>query len=279
MPDWLATLVSWYSDPLFLLFPVAALALGMGTFVLVGGAWTLLAWWDPEWARPYRIQPRPFNIRRQLRETLSRMGFNTAVLTLLLVLTWPLLRLSGIHAGAVPPWYVFVGQLIFFVLLDDFLYYWMHRWMHENKWLLRHVHAVHHQIRQPYGLAGNHFHWLEFVMTVGLAMVGPILVGAHVYVVWAWFILRQWEAVDGHTGYNLPWDPFHWLPLYEGAGYHDFHHARFKGNFAGFLPLWDRVFGTYVPDYLKWRQEQGHRPGLVPGPESRSVVGRRTSDV
>lgn len=46
---------------------------------------------------------------------------------------------------------VILAQLVFFVLLDDFLYYWMHRYMHENKWLLRNVHSVHHRIRNTCG--------------------------------------------------------------------------------------------------------------------------------
>lgn len=80
---------------------------------------------------------------------------------------------------------------MFFVLLDDFLYYGMHRYMHENKWLLRNIHSV--------------------------------------------------------------WNPVHLLPVYEGPVYHDFHHAKFKGNYAGFLPYLDKYLGkTHIPAYLRY---------------------------
>ena len=68
--------------------------------------------------------------------------------------------------------------------------------------------------------------------------------------VWAWVVFRQYEAADGHTGYNLPWDPGHLLPVYNGAVYHDFHHARYQGNYAGFLPYLDRFWGTYAKGYV-----------------------------
>lgn len=272
----LSSLIDIYHDPMFLKLPVASLALGIAGFLLFSLPWTLLAIRDPAWARPYRIQDKPFDALRYLPETIRRMTVNTLVVAGLLVLAWPLLRLSGIHDGPRPAWYVFVWQIVFFVFLDDFLYYWMHRWMHENKWLLRHVHAVHHQVRNPCALAGNHFHWAELAMTSGLVLVGPILVGAHVEVVYLWVLLRQLEAADGHTGYHFPWDPLHRLPFYEGAAFHDFHHARFQGNYAGFLPLWDRIFGTYVPQYLHWRQRHIGEGGLVPPPpgEAKATPGR-----
>ncbi|MBU2874544.1 hypothetical protein [Marinobacter salexigens] len=68
-------------------------------------------------------------------------------------------------------------------------------------------------------------------------------------------IIRQIEGADGHIGYDIPWNPVHLLPVYQGSVYHDFHHAKFKGNNAGFLPYLHRYMGkTNVPvclSYLK----------------------------
>lgn len=254
-----------YADPLFWKLPMASLAISVGAFLVFALPWTLLAWFDPPWARRWRVQAdKPFDVRQTLPVTLKRIAQNALIVGSLLVLIWPLLRLSNIHDGPWPHWTTFLWQIAFFVVLDDFLYYWMHRAMHENKWLLKNVHAVHHEIRTPSAIAGNHFHWIEFALTAGLALVGPLLLGSHVAVVWVWLVLRQLEAADGHTGYDFPWDPLHWLPVYEGAAYHDFHHARFKGNYAGFFPFWDRVFGTYARGYLAYRTRRGRREGLVP---------------
>jgi methylsterol monooxygenase/4-alpha-methyl-delta7-sterol-4alpha-methyl oxidase len=153
--------------------------------------------------------------------------------------------------GPLPVWYWIAAQIVFFTLLDDFLYYWMHRLLHV-RWLLRHVHAVHHRIKNTCAMDGNYFHWLEFVLTGTLSLVGPLLIGAHVYVVWIWIVIRQFEAADGHCGYDFPLNPMRLFPLYKGPAYHDFHHARFKGNYAGFLPYLDSLMGTYIKDYLTY---------------------------
>jgi len=37
----------------------------------------------------------------------------------------------------------------------------------------------------------------------------------------------------------------------DGARHHDFHHARVRGNYAGFFPIWDRAFGTFAKGYAE----------------------------
>ena len=151
----------------------------------------------------------------------------------------------------------------------------MHRWFHENKFLLKHVHSVHHRIRNTCGINGNYMHWIEFSATATLMLLGPMLIGAHLYVVWIWVVIRQFEAVDGHAGYDIPWNPAHWLPLYEGPVYHDFHHSKFKGNYAGFLPYLDRFMGnTYVKEYLTYLK--GKRLGLKPLEVAKGIKAKQT---
>ena len=135
--------------------------------------------------------------------------------------------------------------------------------MHENKWLLKHIHSVHHRIHNTCGVNGNYMHWVEYSLTATLTLVGPMLIGAHIYVVYLWVILRQVEGADGHIGYDIPWNPAHLLPVYEGPVYHDFHHAKFKGNYAGFLPYLDKYLGkTHIPAYLHYLQQK--KNGLTP---------------
>jgi methylsterol monooxygenase/4-alpha-methyl-delta7-sterol-4alpha-methyl oxidase len=121
-----------------------------------------------------------------------------------------------------------IAQLIFFIFLDDFLYDWVHRYFHENKWLPKYVHSVNHRNKNTCGVNGNYMHWFEFNAAASLMLQGPILIGAHLYVVYIWVAIRQFEAVDGHAGYDIPWNPAHWLPVYQGPVYHDFHHEHSK---------------------------------------------------
>lgn len=253
----------FYNDPWFWQFPMATLAISTTAFLSVAIPWTIVAWRDPVSLRKYKIQQKPFEMKQFLLPSIGRIIINNIILAALLVLAWPLLKLTGVHHGEMPVWYIIIAQLIFFVLLDDFLYYCMHRYMHENKWLLRNIHSVHHRIRNTCGINGNYMHWVEYSLTASLTLVGPIILGAHIYVVWMWVILRQIEGADGHIGYDIPWNPAHLLPVYEGPVYHDFHHAKFKGNYAGFLPYLDKYLGkTHIPAYLSYLKAK--KNGLTP---------------
>ncbi len=254
LPD---TLLAWYSpaiyqEPLFWWFPIGTTLLSTAAFLLYALPLTALAYFDPPSLAKYKIQQKPFQVRTYFWPNVARITINTSITLLLVGLLWPLLRLTGVHLGPLPAWYVMLGQLVLFLFLDDFLFYWMHRLLHV-RWLLRHVHGVHHRIKNPCAMDGNYFHWLEFVLIGSLALLGPLLVGCHVAVLWIWIIFRQFQAADGHSGYDFPYNPLRLIPLYKGPAYHDFHHARFKGNFAGFLPYLDRWFGTYIKEYRHYR--------------------------
>jgi 4-alpha-methyl-delta7-sterol-4alpha-methyl oxidase len=190
-------------------------------------------------------------------QSLRSWAINNLALAAASLALWPLIAHSGIHAGPLPPAWVIALQLLLFVYLDDFLYYWMHRAMH-TRWLLSHVHGWHHRVLAPWAITGHYMHPLEYLLTGTLAFAGPLLLGSHVVVLWLWVAFRQWEAAEGHCGYALPGSPTRWLPFSDGALHHDFHHARVRGNYAGFLPLWDRVFDTCVRDYQRdrdaWRR-------------------------
>ncbi len=258
MSDAFSTLIAWYREPLYLQFVVVTGLLSMFMFLVFAGPLTFIAARDPAWARRFRIQSR-HDKHVGTREALEQWAINNTQALVSASLLWPLFRLTGVHAGPLPAWWVVALQLVFFIYLDDFLYYWFHRSMH-SRWLLKHVHGVHHRIYAPRAIAGHYMHPVEYGLTGLIVLIGPMLVGAHVVTVWIWVTFRQWEAAEGHCGYDFPWSPTHWLPLSDGALHHDFHHAKVRGNFAGFLRWTDQVFGTLAPDYEVARK-QHVRPG------------------
>ncbi len=240
--------LSWYREPLFLLFPVAIVVISAAAFMAFAVPLTWIAAHEPAWARPYRIQSRPPRAQQLVGPSVKSWAINNVWMLVGTIAAWPLLRLSNVHAGPLPVWWVVALQLAFFFYLDDFLYYWSHRALH-TRWLYKRIHGWHHRIVTPWAITGNYMHPLELSLTGAIAMVGSVLVGAHVAVAWLWFVWRQWEAAEGHCGYDFPWAPSHFVPGNDGARHHDAHHARVKGNYAGFTPIWDRVFGTFVRGY------------------------------
>jgi len=258
--DWF---VLQYQDPLFIPLIVGTLYLSVFAFLFFATPWTILAYLDPKPLQKYKIQQKPFQVKKYFLPNLARITINSSIMLFIMIAIWPIFKqINTIQTEHIPEWYIIAAQIIFFIILDDFLYYWMHRSMH-HPWLLKNVHGVHHRIKNTCALDGNYFHWAEFVATGMLALLGPLIVGAHLYVVWLWIIIRQFEAADGHCGYDFPKNPVKLIPFYNGAIYHDFHHSRFKGNYSGFLSYLDRWMGnTYIAAYLEYMKNK--KAGLLP---------------
>lgn len=247
-----------YADPLFWTFPVAAMLISFVSFLGFAVPFTILAWRQPAWAEPYRIQRRATGARPIVGESLKHVAVNNAVMLVVTVAAWPLLRLSGVHGGPLPAWWVVVGQFLFFIVLDDSLFYWAHRYLHENKWLFAKVHRVHHRIMTPWALTGHYMHPVEYLLIGAIMLTGPVLIGAHVLTVYIWIVYRQWEAAEGHAGYDFPYSPTRLVPLSDGATHHDYHHAKVIGNYAGFFPWNDILFGTCSTGYAEDRARRRH---------------------
>ena len=263
-----------YQDPLFVWFPVATVGVSMAAFMLFALPLTAIAAADPAWARPYRIQSRKARPGVFWPSVWSWLE-NNLWLMAASALAWPILRLSGVHMGPLPPWYVVLGSLLLFVYLDDFLYYGFHRLMHRRWWFKR-VHGKHHRIYTPWAITGNYMHPFEYVMTGTIMLVGPLLLGSHLLTIWLWVVFRQWEAAEGHCGYAVPWSPTRFLPFSDSSLHHDFHHSRVRGNYAGFLAIWDRVFRTVIKGYPTAVHAFRERAALGPSPDAttRSVEAK-----
>ena len=136
--------------------------------------------------------------------------------------------------------------LAFFMFVEDFVFYWMHRFLHWRV-IYPYFHKMHHNHKVTTGIAGEYTHPVEYVLANMLPVcVGPSILGTkcHLTTVFAWYIIRYLENLDGHCGYDFSWSPFRLIPLSSGGRYHDFHHAVNVGNYASFFSIWDSVFGT-----------------------------------
>jgi 4-alpha-methyl-delta7-sterol-4alpha-methyl oxidase len=235
--------VDIYRDPMFWLFPIGASAVSMLTFALFAAPLTWIAWRAPAALERYRIQKRRGKPHRIIGPSIRWWLLNNAVLTALVIAAWPVLRHTGVHAGPLPPWWEVIGSIVLFIYLDDALFYFMHRALH-TPWLYKRVHAIHHRLTTPWAVGAHYMHPLEFVAIGGLMLVGPLLLGSHLLTVYLWIAFRQFEAAEGHSGYSFPWNPAHLFPGYGGTEFHDFHHAKFFGNYSGFLGWVDHALGT-----------------------------------
>jgi len=130
------------------------------------------------------------------------------------------------------------------IVLYDFLYYAMHRFLfHETK-ILRRVHSVHHQGQYPTALDALFLHPVETILGVALILsctwiVGPI----HVYTFGVIFLFYTHLNILIHCGLDFRVFPLNLLGFL--ARKHDRHHDNMRaGNYASITPLPDLIFGT-----------------------------------
>jgi methylsterol monooxygenase len=148
-----------------------------------------------------------------------------------------------------PPLWKMAMQIAIFFVLEDAWHYWTHRLMHESAFMYKKIHKIHHQYSAPFGLAAEYASPIE-VMFLGIGTVGsPILWVAltsdlHILTMYLWIVLRLFQAIDAHSGYEFPWSLHHFLPFWAGAEHHDVHHEKFVGNYASSFRWWDYWFST-----------------------------------
>jgi sterol desaturase/sphingolipid hydroxylase (fatty acid hydroxylase superfamily) len=126
-------------------------------------------------------------------------------------------------------------------------FYAMHRCMHKwgttsvpdvGAWLYRHVHALHHEARNPTAFSGLAMHPVESAAFLSVALV-PVLCGAHPAVFLYLLLNLQMSPAIGHSGFEDPGggSQAHWL-----------HHSLVNCNYAeNVLPM-DWLFGTFAAD-------------------------------
>ena len=147
-------------------------------------------------------------------------------------------------------WGVSLPIILLALAAQDFLYYWKHRAAHRVRWLWT-AHVVHHSsqfynlstaLRQPWN---NHFTGFVLLSTPLVFLgVHPLLLGF----VGALNLLYQYwihtEAID-----RMP----NWFEaVFNTPSHHRAHHGTnpqyLDSNYAGILIIWDKMFGTFVPE-------------------------------
>jgi len=144
---------------------------------------------------------------------------------------------------AVPAWR-FVLEAVTVILLYDFAYYFMHRYLFHEWKILRGVHSVHHAARNPRVIDSLLLHPVETFMGLSLFFGSVALVGGvHLYTLAVLFITYTAFNILNHAGVDIPHFPVKTLGIL--AAKHDrHHHSMISGNYASITPLPDIIFGT-----------------------------------
>lgn len=158
-------------------------------------------------------------------------------------------------------WQLLQGLLFF--LIFDFFYYWMHRAQHRFGWFWS-LHKLHHADRSINVTSGQRHHFLEEPIRVFLVFLplGMLFKISPPNITWLWNALLLWGYVI-HLNLRLPFGPL--TPVIAGPQLHRLHHSVLPEhtdiNFSAFFPIWDLLFGTYVPPRKDEWPETGTHAG------------------
>ncbi|GAB2297199.1 Arf guanine nucleotide exchange factor sbh1 [Dionaea muscipula] len=155
---------------------------------------------------------------------------------------------------------ILLRQFLTAMICMDTWQYFTHRYMHQNKFLYRHIHSQHHRLVVPYAYGALYNHPLEGLLldTIGGA-ISFIISGMSPRASIFFFSFATIKTVDDHCGLMLPGNLFHMF-FKNNTAYHDVHHQLYgnKYNFSQpFFVMWDKILGTYMPYTVEKREGGG----------------------
>ncbi|MFM7419128.1 MAG: sterol desaturase family protein [Alphaproteobacteria bacterium] len=145
----------------------------------------------------------------------------------------------------------FLGGILA-VLLLDMLIYFQHRVFHALPILWR-LHRVHHADTELDASSGLRFHPIEILLSMGIKMAAVVALGAPAEAVLVFEVLLNATAMFNHSNVALPlWldRVLRWVLVTPDMHrvHHSVVHAETDSNFGFCLSVWDRIFGTHIPE-------------------------------
>ena len=159
---------------------------------------------------------------------------------------------------------VFIGQIIFCMMCEDFFFHMSHRILHW-KAIYPYIHKTHHEHKITICITTNYAHPLEFIFgNILTTASGVIILGSriHITTIWIWYMIRTLESTEGHSGYDFPWSVWRMIPFGSDYGYHVFHHSNNIGNFSSFFTIWDSILGSNKV-YYEFLDEERKKKGQL----------------
>jgi len=211
------------------------------------GAWTPWLIMDRfEYFNKWKIQrdkrPSEEMVRNCVMKLLKSHVFIQLPMQMMFYFVAPYFGFS-LEVEALPRSRDFLWQIPVFFVIEDFYFYWIHRFLHHKR-VYKYVHKVHHEHKYPFGIAAEYAHPVEtFFLGIG-TLLGPLFFAKHMVTLWVWLFFRLLETVEDHSGYDVPWNPTNLIPFWGGAVHHDFHHKTFEGPYSSVFTWCDWMFGT-----------------------------------
>jgi sterol desaturase/sphingolipid hydroxylase (fatty acid hydroxylase superfamily) len=136
-----------------------------------------------------------------------------------------------------------IKLIVFYFLVIDAIYYWVHRLSHRIPFIKRAMHNTHHDVYNLLPIDFLHVSVVEYILYFVTTMCFPLLF-IHVSIVEYLFIVTiiLFHQIYTHSEENKPF----FLPGFIDSKYHKYHHQIGQGNYSIFFPLWDNYMKTRI---------------------------------
>jgi sterol desaturase/sphingolipid hydroxylase (fatty acid hydroxylase superfamily) len=140
--------------------------------------------------------------------------------------------------------------LLLYIILFDFIDYWLHRAQHRWQWWWQ-MHAIHHSQRDMTLWSDNRNHLFDDFLRDGVFALVALIVGVAPAQFVAWLVINRSLQSLQHA--NVRWHFGAWGErLIVSPSFHRLHHAIGYGhegqrngcNFGVLFTFWDQIFGT-----------------------------------
>ena len=247
---------------------IADAALRVGTFLVLASLGFLLC--HRRFAAKLadrKIQPRRTATAEQVRYEL-RWAAKAVAVFLVLFAAAAALAASGVTRLYVDVddygWPYLVLTVVGMVAGHDLYFYLTHRLLHHPRLLW--IHKVHHRYASPTPFGTFAMHPLEAALHFGIVFIFLFAFPVHVGALAFWTVFMTSVNVLGHLGYELfPVEKMQRdkaLSIINAATFHDRHHQTYRANFAFYMTVWDRLFGTFEAPPVRSAVRVGVRPKL-----------------
>ncbi|MGJ4896936.1 MULTISPECIES: sterol desaturase family protein [unclassified Bradyrhizobium] len=156
-------------------------------------------------------------------------------------------------------------QGVLFLVLSDFMLYWMHRLFHGGEFWK--YHAVHHSSEDLEWISAARFHPINLIL--GTIAVDVLLLMAGIspnVMIWVG-PFTTFHSAFVHANLNWTLGPLKYVlatPVF-----HRWHHTSMEQggntNFAGTFPIWDILFGTFRMPEGQLPMAYGKDEATMPG--------------
>lgn len=232
----------------------------VGYYAVVGLVFLLVWRWGRERLAGRRIPaPARFGREQFLREFRNTLvTFAAGTVSAGAVVALHARGLSRLSSAPTPAWATLAWTVAFVAFNDAWFYGW-HRLLHHPR-LFRYVHAVHHKSVDVNPFTSYSFHALEGFILGAWVIPVSVLLPLPMASLGLLQLIGLSNNVMSHLGYELLPAWLLRVPLLRWtntATFHSLHHTNLHGNFGLHTRLWDRLFGTELPEYERVFVDRG----------------------